>query len=224
VADVAVSLRGLEKTYPPDTKALSGIDLDIFRGDWTVIMGASGSGKTTLLNMISCFERPSSGLLKVLGKDLLSLSDRELTVFRRNNIGIVFQQYNLIPYLTALENVMIAQFFHSVIDEGSAKKVLLEVGLSNRLGHTPTKLSGGEQQRVSIARAVINEPSIVLADEPTGNLDRANGKKVMEVLGKLHGKGQTILFVTHDPELAKWGDRVITLSDGRIIADERKVN
>ncbi len=174
--------------------------------------------------MISCFERPSSGLLKVLGNDLLSLSDRELTVFRRNNIGIVFQQYNLIPYLTALENVMIAQFFHSVIDEGSAKKVLQEVGLSTRMGHTPTKLSGGEQQRVSIARAVINEPAIVLADEPTGNLDKANGKKVMEVLSKLHRKGQTILFVTHDPELAEWGDRVITLSDGFVIEDSRKVN
>jgi putative ABC transport system ATP-binding protein len=224
VDKVAVSIKGLVKTYPPDTRAISGLDLDIYQGDWTVLMGASGSGKTTLLNMISCMERPTSGTIEVLGKDLTSMSDRELTVFRRNNIGIVFQQYNLIPYLTALENVEIAQFFHSVVDKGSAQNVLTEVGLADRLGHTPTKLSGGEQQRVSIARAVINEPSIILADEPTGNLDRSNGKKVMEVLAKLHRKGQTILFVTHDTELARWGDRVITLSDGRVIADDRKVN
>jgi putative ABC transport system ATP-binding protein len=186
-------------------------------------MGASGSGKTTLLNMVSCMERPSSGRIEVLGKDLASMSDRDLTVFRRNNIGIVFQQYNLIPYLTALENVEIAQYFHSSVDKGSAQEVLTEVGLADRLGHTPTKLSGGEQQRVSIARAVINEPSIVLADEPTGNLDRANGKRVMDVLKKLHKKGLTVLFVTHDPEVAGWGDRVITLSDGRVISDIRNV-
>ena len=186
-------------------------------------MGASGSGKTTLLNMVSCMERPSSGRIEVLGKDISSMSDRELTVFRRNNIGIVFQQYNLIPYLTALENVEIAQFFHSIVDESSARTVLSDVGLSDRLGHTPTKLSGGEQQRVSIARAVINEPTIVLADEPTGNLDRANGRRVMEVFKRIRSKGQTIVFVTHDPELASWGDRTVTLSDGKVVGDERKV-
>ena len=132
---------------------------------------------------------------------------------------MIFQQYHLIPYLTAIENVEIAQYFHSIVDKESSKSVLKELGLLKRLDHTPAKLSGGEQQRVSIARAIINEPKMILADEPTGNLDRTNGQKIMEVLRDLNSKGMTIVMVTHDQKLSSWGDRVITLEDGKVIDD-----
>jgi ABC-type antimicrobial peptide transport system, ATPase component len=182
-------------------------------------MGPSGSGKTTLLNMISCLDRPTSGKILVLDQDLNGMSDAELTVFRRNNLGQIFQQYHLIPYLNALENVMVAQHFHSVVNKESAIEALKDVGLEKRLDHVPSKLSGGEQQRVAIARALINEPAIILADEPTGNLDRKNGELIMEILEKLHAKGQTIIFVTHNQDLAERGDRIVELADGAIVSD-----
>lgn len=200
---------------------MNGVDIAINEKDWTVIMGSSGSGKTTLLNMISCLDRPTSGRIKVLGEDLTKMCDRDLTVFRRNNIGMVFQQYHLIPYLSAIENVEIAQYFHSVVDRDSAEDIMKKFGLGDRMHHVPSKLSGGEQQRVSIARALINEPKIILADEPTGNLDRTNGRNIMDILKKLHSAGQTIIFVTHDHELASWGDRIITLSDGKVLSDSQ---
>ncbi len=184
-----------------------------------MIMGPSGSGKTTLLNMISCLDRPTSGKILVLDQDLNGMSDAELTVFRRNNLGQIFQQYHLIPYLNALENVMVAQHFHSVVNKESAIEALKDVGLEKRLDHVPSKLSGGEQQRVAIARALINEPAIILADEPTGNLDRKNGELIMEILEKLHAKGQTIIFVTHNQDLAERGDRIVELADGAIVSD-----
>jgi putative ABC transport system ATP-binding protein len=215
--DVAIEVKGVSKTYPPSTKALSRVDLKIIKGEWVAIMGPSGSGKTTLLNIISCLDRATSGTVNVLGKDISRMSDREMTVFRRNNLGMIFQQYHLIPYLSALENVEIAQYFHSVVDRPSARSSLIDLGLKDRLDHVPAKLSGGEQQRVAIARALINEPSIILADEPTGNLDQKNGKKIMEILKALHEKGQTIVFVTHDPQLAEWGDRTVEIMDGEII-------
>src|SRR5512136_1173355 len=164
--EIAIRAEGVEKLFPPDTRALDGV------------------------NLISCLDRPTSGRIEVLGSDLSRMSNKELTVFRRNNLGMVYQQYHLIPYLSALENVEIAQHFHSVVDRPSAKRSLEELGLGDRLDHVPGKLSGGEQQRVSIARALINEPKIILADEPTGNLDRTNGKRIMEILKKLHEKGQ----------------------------------
>ena len=214
-----MDIEKIKKKYPPDTKALDGIDLKIFKEDWTILMGQSGSGKTTLLNMISCLDRPTEGNIRVFGENLNKMSNRTLSIFRRNNIGMIFQQYHLIPYLTAIENVEIAQYFHSIVDKESSKSVLKELGLLKRLDHIPAKLSGGEQQRVSIARAIINEPKMILADEPTGNLDRTNGQKIMEVLRDLNSKGMTIVMVTHDQELSSWGDRVITLEDGQVIDD-----
>jgi putative ABC transport system ATP-binding protein len=216
---VAVEITHMIKSYPPSTVAIDDISLKIYSGEWTVITGPSGSGKTTLLNIISCLERPTHGKMKILGKRPTEMDDSELTVFRREHLGMIFQQYHLIPYLNALENVEIAQYFFGLVDTDAAKKALERVGLSKRLTHIPSKLSGGEQQRVAIARALINEPSIILADEPTGNLDRQNGLKIMEILEGLHKKGMTTIFVTHDPHLAKWGDRIIHLVDGKIDSD-----
>lgn len=217
--EVAVELTNVEKRYDGAVTAVKGVTLKFYKGEWTMIMGPSGSGKTTLLNMISCLDRPTSGKILVLDKDLNGMSNSELTEFRRNNLGQIFQQYHLIPYLNALENVMIAQYFHSVVNKESAIETLKMVGLEKRLEHIPSKLSGGEQQRVAIARALINEPSIVLADEPTGNLDRKNGQLIMEIFKKLHSNGQTIIFVTHNRELAEWGDRIVELADGMVVSD-----
>ncbi|MFW3145928.1 MAG: ABC transporter ATP-binding protein [Thermoplasmatota archaeon] len=217
-----VEVKDLVKIYPDETKALNGIDIKIRDREWTFIMGPSGSGKTTLLNMISCLDKPTGGSIKVFNEDLTEKSERELAIFRRNNLGMIFQQYHLIPYLTALENVEIAQYFHSLVDRESARSVLGQLGLSTRLDHVPSKLSGGEQQRVSIARALINEPRIILADEPTGNLDKKNGLSIMEILKELNSKGMTIIFVTHNHELTSWGDRVITLEDGKIRNDTNR--
>ena len=216
---VAVELTNVEKKYDESVVAIRGISLKFYEGEWTMIMGPSGSGKTTLLNMISCLDRPTSGKILVIGQDLNGMSDAELTVFRRNNLGQIFQQYHLIPYLNALENVMVAQHFHSVVNKESAIEALKDVGLEKRLDHVPSKLSGGEQQRVAIARALINEPAIILADEPTGNLDRKNGELIMEILEKLHARGQTIIFVTHNQDLAERGDRIVELADGTIVSD-----
>lgn len=217
-----IKIEDLKKTYPPSTSALRGIDLRIFDGDWTALMGPSGSGKTTLLNIVSALDAPSNGTVEIFGEEIGKLTDREMAVFRRKNIGMVFQQFHLIPYLTALENVEIAQYFHSMVDKDSAIEILTDLGLSERLNHIPAKLSGGEQQRVSIARALINEPKIILADEPTGNLDRKNGLKIMETLKELNEKGMTILMVTHDQNLASWGNRIISLQDGKVVNDTLK--
>lgn len=216
---VAVELQNVEKKYDGSVTAVNGVTLQFYEGEWTMIMGPSGSGKTTLLNMISCLDRPTSGKILVLGQDLGSMTNAKLTEFRRNNLGQVFQQYHLIPYLSALENVMIAQHFHSVVDREAAADALGDVGLEKRLEHVPSKLSGGEQQRVAIARALINEPAIILADEPTGNLDKKNGELIMEIFKELHAKGQTIIFVTHNQELARWGDRVVEMADGAVVSD-----
>ena len=217
---VALELNNVSKKYGSHTIAVDNFSLKIYSGQWTVIMGPSGSGKTTLLNMISCLDRQTSGVIKVLNMNLKEMNNKILTQFRRENIGIIFQEYYLIPYLNALENVEVAQFFHSLVDRISAKKLLETLGLSDRLYHTPSMLSGGEKQRVSIARALINTPSIILADEPTGNLDVATGMKIMEIFRDLRSKGQTIIFVTHDPDLAKLGDRIIKMVDGRVVSDE----
>ncbi len=181
--------------------------------------GASGSGKTTLLNIIGCLDSPTNGSVVINGKEINELTQVQLTRFRRENIGLIFQQYHLVPYLTALENVMLAQYYHGVVDEKKAKEVLQRVGLKHRLNHIPSHLSGGEQQRVCIARALINNPKILLADEPTGNLDQKNGEIVLSLIEKLHREGHTIIMVTHNPEIAKLGQRTVTLIDGKICAD-----
>ncbi|KUO58420.1 MAG: hypothetical protein APF84_01625 [Gracilibacter sp. BRH_c7a] len=215
-----ITTMNLSKCYNGKTLVLDNLNIAIKKGEWANIMGPSGSGKTTLLNILSCLDRPTDGSVIINGTEVTRLSQDEMAAFRRENIGLVFQQYHLIPYLTALENVMLAQHFHSMVDEKEAKDTLELVGLGHRLDHIPAHLSGGEQQRVSIARALINQPAIILADEPTGNLDRANGKIILDLFKKLHKKGHTIVIVTHDPEIGTMGDRLIRLMDGRTVNEK----
>ncbi len=208
----------LTKLYGGETCALDHVDVEVRRGEWLSIMGPSGSGKTTLLNIISCLDRPSGGSLIVDGAHVDKMSEGELTRFRRETIGLIFQQFHLVPYLTALENTMLAQYFHSMVDEDEARHALVKVGLEHRLHHLPSQLSGGEQQRVCIARALINQPKIILADEPTGNLDEANEELVMGLIREMHENGHTIVMVTHDPDIGEMADRIVRLSHGRVVS------
>ncbi len=203
-----------------DIRALDDFCLDVEPGEWIAIMGPSGSGKSTLVNLIGCLDRPSSGEIWLDSQNVAKLSAAELNRVRAEKIGFVFQQFHLIPYLTALENVMLAQYFHSMADEQEALEALEHVGLKDRARHLPSQLSGGEQQRVCIARALINDPKIVLADEPTGNLDAVNEEIVLRLLRELHQQGRTIVMVTHDPVVARLADRRIELHHGKIAAQE----
>src|SRR3984893_4653385 len=197
-------------------RALADASFSIVAGEWVAITGPSGSGKSTLVNLIGCLDRPTAGELKIDNVDTASMSATELDRFRADKIGFIFQQFHLIPYLSALENVMLAQYFHSMTDEGEAKAALERVGLGERIGHLPSELSGGEQQRVCIARALINNPPILLADEPTGNLDTGDHTIVAGLVKGLHASGHTIVMVTHDPEMAALAQRKIALSHGRV--------
>jgi putative ABC transport system ATP-binding protein len=199
-------------------RALDELTLAIEEGDWVAVTGPSGSGKTTLLNILSGLDRPTSGKVRVGGVDLATLSSRELARYRQQTVGLIFQQFHLIPYLTALENVMLAQYVHSMTDRGEAEEALRRVGLGERLGHLPSQLSGGEQQRVCIARALINQPRLILADEPTGNLDAVNESVVMSLLADLHQRGHTLILVTHAPDIAARAGREIRLEHGRLAA------
>ncbi len=181
--------------------ALADVSITVEAGEWVAIMGPSGSGKTTLINILGGIDRPSTGRVVVDGVEVSSLGERELTRYRADKVGFVFQQFHLVPYLTAVENVMLAQYFHSLTDEDEAARALVRVGLGDRLTHLPAELSGGEQQRVAIARALINQPKLILADEPTGNLDEANEHIVIKLLRDLHAAGHTILMVTHSPDI-----------------------
>ncbi len=210
-----ITAKDLVKKYDT-TCALKGASFTIQRGEWANIMGPSGSGKTTLLNLIGCLDTPTGGSLIVNGTETAFLNQKERTGFRRENIGLVFQQFHMIPHLTALENVMIAQYFHSIEDEEEAKEALLRVGMEHRLNHLPSQLSGGEQQRVCIARALINQPQIILADEPTGNLDKKNEEAVLEIFRELHREGRTIVIVTHNPEIGEIGNKIIQMSHGEV--------
>ena len=216
---VILELRDVSKIYE-SVNALSNINLKVKKGDWIAIMGSSGSGKTTMMNSIGCMDRPSNGQVLIDGVDISKESQKNLTNIRREKIGLIFQQFHLISYLTALENVMVAQYYHSMIDEKEALEALKKVGLGDRAKHLPSQLSGGEQQRVCIARALINNPEIILADEPTGNLDEANEIMVIEILKQLHKEGATIIVVTHDPEVGDEAMRKITLDYGKIIDDK----
>ncbi len=197
-------------------QALESASFSIVAGEWVAITGPSGSGKSTLVNLLGCLDRPTRGELRIDGVDVKSMSPSALDRFRAEKIGFIFQQFHLIPYLTALENVMLAQYFHSMTDANEARAALARVGLSDRAGHLPSELSGGEQQRVCIARALINNPPILLADEPTGNLDEANQTIVAGLLSQLHAQGNTIVMVTHDPEMASLASRRIALNHGRV--------
>jgi len=197
-------------------RALDDLTLTIEQGEWVAVTGPSGSGKTTLLNVLSGLDRPTSGRVRVGGVDLSGLSARELSRYRQRTVGLVFQQFHLIPYLTAVENVMLAQYVHSMTDRAEAEEALRRVGLAERLDHLPSQLSGGEQQRVCIARALINQPPLILADEPTGNLDAVNEAVVMSLLADLHQRGHTLILVTHDPSIAVRAGREIRLEHGRL--------
>ncbi|MDO9099059.1 MAG: ABC transporter ATP-binding protein [Candidatus Methanoperedens sp.] len=210
-----ITAKNIIKKYG-NTCALKNISFTIEKGEWANIMGPSGSGKTTLLNLIGCLDSPTEGSLVVNGIETARLDQNERTRFRRENIGLVFQQFHMIPHLTALENVMIAQYFHSIEDEEEAKEALTRVGMEHRLNHLPSQLSGGEQQRVCIARALINQPQIILADEPTGNLDKKNEEAVLDIFRELHSAGKTIVIVTHNPEIGELGDKIIQISHGEV--------
>lgn len=202
---------------------LAPLDLQVTEGEWLTIMGHSGSGKSTLLNLLGGLDRPTAGTLLVDGENLLSLSEDQLARFRRESVGIIFQQHHLIPYLTSLENVMMAQYFHSIPDAVEARLALEKVGLGKRLANRPGELSGGEQQRVCIARAIINNPKLLLGDELTGNLDHKSTQLVMELLKELHETERfTLVLVTHNQEVAGWGQRTIFMDDGTVVKDVRQ--
>ncbi len=196
---------------------LDNIDMQVNEGEWVSIMGPSGSGKTTILNILSCLDVPTEGEYILDGVATAALTEKQRVAVRREKIGLIFQQFHLVPYLTALENVMLSQYYHSMIDQEDAEQALTHVGLGHRIGHLPSQLSGGEQQRVCIARALINQPAIILADEPTGNLDEANEEVVLELFKGLRREGRTIILVTHNPDLADYSDRVIRLHHGKVV-------
>ena len=210
-----VQIENLRKEFD-GVRALDGVSFNVEPGEWIAIMGPSGSGKTTLINILGGLDTPTSGRALVDGTDVARLDESGLTRFRAEKIGFIFQQFHLVPYLTALENVMLAQYFHSTTDEFEARRALDRVGLSDRATHLPSELSGGEQQRVAVARALINQPKLVLADEPTGNLDEANEERVVRLLRELHKEGHTILMVTHSAALGRLADRRIDLAHGRL--------
>lgn len=196
--------------------ALDDVNIAVARGEFVAIMGSSGSGKTTLMNILSCLDTPTEGKVLLNGTDAAALDEEARRAFRARTIGLVFQQFHLLPYLTACENVMLAQYYHSVTDKTAALAALERVGLTHRSDHLPKQLSGGEQQRVCIARALINEPEILFADEPTGNLDAENEQTVLRIFAELHAQNRTIVMVTHNPDLGAQTDRIIRLQHGKI--------
>ncbi len=216
-----LELKDISKIYG-DLKALDKINLNVEKGEWVSIMGPSGSGKTTMMNIIGCMDKPSIGEVLLEGIDVSKLAQKELTEIRRDKIGLIFQQFHLVNYLTALENVMMAQYYHSMVDKEEALQALESVGLKDRHNHLPNQLSGGEQQRVCIARALINHPSLILADEPTGNLDEKNEMLVLDILERLHNSGSTIVVVTHDQEVGVEAERIVFLEHGRIAREEKQ--
>lgn len=218
-----VQAEGLTKIYKMgkvEVKALDGVSFSIREGEFLTIMGPSGSGKSTLMNLIGCLDRPTSGRLRLNGMDVSKLGDRQLARLRGELVGFVFQVFNLIPRISALANVMLPMGFVKVIAKSERKQraiqLLEQVGLGHRIHHMPNELSGGECQRVAIARALANNPKILLADEPTGNLDTKTGKSILELFQRLNEQGRTIVIVTHDASVASYAERIIQLVDGKI--------
>ncbi|WP_128477045.1 ABC transporter ATP-binding protein [Halorussus pelagicus] len=219
--EAAVELRGVRKTYflGEPVHALDGVDISIPRGSYTSVMGPSGSGKSTLLNLIGCLDTPSEGEVWVNGRETSDLSQRERTQVRGEEVGFVFQTFNLMPKLTAAENVALPLVFQGVSKReriGRAEELLDDVGLGDRADHRPNELSGGQRQRVAIARALAADPAIILADEPTGNLDQETGKQIMGLFQRLHDEGNTVLMVTHERPIAEHSERVIHVLDGTV--------
>lgn len=214
-----LELQNVYKIYG-DLHALDDVNLKIEEGEWVAIMGPSGSGKSTVMNIIGCMDKPTKGKVLLDGVDIANETSRGLTEIRRDKIGLIFQQFHLINYLTALENVMVAQYYHSMPDEKEAMEALERVGLGDRAKHLPSQLSGGEQQRVCVARALINHPELILADEPTGNLDETNEKIVLDLFRQLHEAGTTLIVVTHDAEVGASAERVITLEYGKVTSTD----
>lgn len=210
-----ISVKNLHKSFDK-AHVLKGISFDVNEGEWVSIVGKSGSGKTTLLNILSLMDSLSDGSYMLDGVEAGHINEEDKLKIRREKIGLIFQQFHLIPYLNVLDNVMLAQYYHSSTDEEDAIEILKKVGLEDRINHLPSELSGGQQQRLCIARSLINNPSILLADEPTGNLDEENGNIVLEIFKNLKKEGKTIVLITHNPELAEYADKIITIKDGLI--------
>ena len=231
-----IELEGIKKTYIQGelkTEVLKGINLQVERGEFLAIIGPSGSGKSTLMYIMGCLDKPTEGRYILDGKEVSRLSDDELSRIRGMYIGFVFQSFYLVPYLNALENVLLPtlyieksyrkEIFSNQSPESKGKELLKELGMEERLYYRPDQLSGGQKQRVAIARALINSPEIIIADEPTGQLDRKSGKAVMEILNELNKQGKTLIVVTHDPEVAKFASRIVKIEDGQLKPFEGKL-
>ena len=226
--DPIIHLEQIFKSYflgKNELPVLKGITLDIFKNEYVALMGPSGSGKSTLMNILGCLDRPTSGKYLLDGAEVDSLSDDQLATERNKKIGFVFQNFNLLPRMDALNNVALPLIYAGISREERMKKAahaLERVGLGDRLDHRPNELSGGQRQRVAIARALVNDPTIVLADEPTGNLDTRSGEEIMDIFKELHKQGRTIVLVTHEPEIAEFAERIIVVRDGEIVENRRK--
>lgn len=225
-----IKVENVKKIYrmgDNEVRALDGVSLVVEEGEFLIVMGPSGSGKTTLLHLMGCLDKPTEGEIYIASTPVSKLNDSQLAKIRNKMVGFVFQQFNLLPRLTALENVELPMIYAGVPKSARRKKAkeLLElVGLGDRLHHRPTQLSGGQMQRVAIARALANDPMVLLADEPTGNLDSKSGEEILKIFSELNERGQTIIIVTHDPEVAKHAGRIVRMRDGKIVSEEVNVN